>query len=150
VPSQADSLDQCQHKYIHRSGLLVPLALELPSHEYFQPHTREVLLTWLEHAKQAIALRRAAIQESVASAKAKYNNLFYLHKLKKEVRVVLDRRSGRTIQTALGKCPPRQLMWGISGKVILGISLAVDDEPSLGILRSWPVAEEIVCVCLAR
>jgi hypothetical protein len=28
------------HKQIRRSGLLVPLALELPPQEYFQPHTR--------------------------------------------------------------------------------------------------------------
>jgi hypothetical protein len=40
-------------------------------------------------------------------------------------------------------------MWGISGKVILGVSLAIDVpayEPTLGILCSWPVMEEIVCV----
>ena len=132
------------HKYIRRSGLMVPLALELPSHEYFQPHMREVLLIWLEQAKQAITVRRAAIQESIA--KAKYNNLLNLRKLKKEAHGVLDRR---TIQTALGKCPPKQRMWGISGKVILGISIAIDVsayEPTLKILRRWPVADEIVCV----
>jgi ribonuclease HI len=132
------------HKQIRRSGLLVPLALELPPQEYFQPHTREVLLTWLEQAKQAIAIRRAAIQESFA--KANYNNLLNLRKLKKAAHGVLDRR---TIQTALGKCPPRQRMWGISGKVILGVNLAIDVsayESTLGILSSWQVTNEIVCV----
>ena len=31
-----------------------------------------------------------------------------------------------TIQTALGKCPLRQQMQGISGKVSRGVSLAID------------------------
>jgi hypothetical protein len=45
--------------------------------------------------------------------------IFRLRKLKKETYGVLDRC---TIQTAWGKCTPRQQMSGISGKAILGIS----------------------------
>ncbi len=40
-------------------------------------------------------------------------------------------------------------MWGISGKVFLGVSLAIDVsayEPTLGILSSWQITDEIVCV----
>ncbi len=59
---------------------------------------------------------------------------------------MLDRN---TIQTALGKCQQRQLMWGNSGKLILGVSLAINVsayEPTLGILSSWQATDQIVCI----
>ncbi len=85
------TISQSVHRYIRRSGLMVPLALELPSHEYFQQHAREVLLIWLEQARQAIAIRQAAIQESLA--KARYNNLLNLQASQTQERDVWSARS---------------------------------------------------------
>lgn len=127
------------------SGLPIPSSLELPPNEYFRPQAHARLLTWSEEAKQAMAVRQAAIREAVA--KAKYNNLLNLCKLKKEVHGVLDRH---TIQAALGKCLPRQRkrMWGISGPVTLGACFPInptDCTPAIATLRSWPGADESSC-----
>ena len=53
----------------------------------------------------------------------------------------------RTIQAALGKCQPRQRMWGVSGKVILGVRIAVVAErhvAMLGLLAELKTTEHIV------
>ena len=91
----------------------------------------------------AIASRRAAVRESYE--KARYNNLQNLRKKRKESAGVLDKR---TIQAALGKCQPRQRMWGVSGKVVLGVRITrkADQLPAalLKLLQDLEVAENIV------
>jgi hypothetical protein len=79
-------------------------------HFYFTPAAHELLLSWLEQANHAIAVRKAVVRESFD--KARYNNLQNLRKKRKDSTSVLNKR---TIQEALGKCQPRQRMWGISG-----------------------------------
>ena len=75
-----------------------------------------------------------------------YTNLLNLRKLKKKADGVLDQR---TIQTAVGKCPPRQRIWGISGTVILGMHLATLAEAdqhiaTLNHIRDMQASEDIV------
>ena len=101
------------------------------------------MLAWLGNLNVAIASRRAAVRESYE--KARYNNIQNLRKKRKEANGVLDKR---TIQAALGKCQPRQRMWGVSGKVILGVKLAVPPGQRqlqlLDFLKESPGADHIV------
>jgi hypothetical protein len=64
--------------------------------------------------------------------KARYHNLQNLRKKQKEANGVLDKR---TIQAALGKCQPRQRMWGVSGTVILGAKIEVPVDQQLALLE---------------
>ncbi len=63
--------------------------------------------------------------------KDRYYNLQNLRKKKTEAKGVLDKR---TMQMALGKCQPRQRMWGVSGTVILGVKIEVLAEQQLAML----------------
>ena len=71
--------------------------------EYLLPERRGILKRWEPQAGEAIAARQAAVREALA--KARCTNLLNLRKLRKKAKGVLDQR---TIQTALGKCPPLQ------------------------------------------
>jgi hypothetical protein len=100
------------------------------------------LQAWLGHLNVAIASRQAAVRESYE--KARYFNLQNLRKKKKEANGVLDKY---TIQAALGKCQPRQRMWGVSGEVILGVRLDIHVEQQqtlLDFLKGSPDADNIV------
>ena len=130
------------HLKVRRSGHTVPAPLEREAGYYFSPATRGLLQAWLESVGVAIAARQAAVRESYA--KARYNNLQNLRKKQKEANGVLDKR---TIQAALGKCQPRQRMWGVSGKVTLGVKISVTADQQLMVLellKSLPAAEHIV------
>jgi hypothetical protein len=94
------------------SGHLRPMPLESTPHFYFTPAAHELLLSLLEQAKNAIAVRKAAVRESYD--KARYNNLQNLRKKRKDSNGVLDKH---TIQEALGKYQPRQRMSGSRGRL---------------------------------
>ncbi len=64
--------------------------------------------------------------------KARYHNLQNLRKKQKKAKGVLDKH---TIQAALGKCQPRQRMWGVSGTVILGAKIEVPVDQQLALLE---------------
>jgi hypothetical protein len=64
--------------------------------------------------------------------KARYNNLRNLRKKRQDSNGVLDKR---TIQEELGKCQPRQRMWGVSGSVILGVQLEIGAGNHLQVLE---------------
>ena len=98
---------------------------------YFTSAAYNVLLSWLEQAKTAIAVRQAAVRETYENAR--YNNLQNLRKKRKDSHGVLDKQ---TIQEALGKCQPRQRMWGVSGTVVLGVQLDIEAEKQF---RSWSI-----------
>ena len=117
------------HLRVRRSGHAVPQPLDRQAHAYFRPAARERLRVWLETTKEAIASRQAAVRESYD--KAKYHNLQNLRKKQKEANGVLDKR---TIQVALGKCQPRQRMWGVSGPVVLGAKIEVPVAQQLTVL----------------
>ena len=104
------------HLHIRRSGHAAPIPLAGEAGNYFSQAAQGRLQAWLDSAQVAVASRKAAVRESYE--KARYNNLQNLRKKQKEANGVLDKR---TIQAALGKCQPRQRMWGVSGKVILGV-----------------------------
>jgi len=96
----------------------------------------------LGSAGVAISARQAALRESYD--KARYNNLQNLRKKQKEANGVLDKR---VIQAALGKCQPKQRMWGVSGKVILGVKITIAPQQHvamLELLKGLQVAEHIV------
>ena len=117
------------HLRVRRSGHIVPDPIEGAAHIFFSPAARGWLQGWLERAGVAIATRQAAVRESYA--KARYSNLQDLRKKQKEANGVLDKR---TIQMALGKCQPRQRMWGVSGTVILGVQIRVPAEKQMAML----------------
>jgi hypothetical protein len=74
--------------------------------------------------------------------KARYSNLQNLRKQRKEATGALDKR---TIQAALGKCQPRQRMWGVSGKLVLGVRITKTADQlqaaMLKLLQDLEVAE---------
>jgi hypothetical protein len=99
-------------------------------------------LWWLERSKDAVASRQAAVPESYE--KARFNNLQNWRKKQKEANGILDKR---TIQAALGKCQPRQRMWGMSGKIVLGVCIEFQAGKHLAMiefLRTLPTIEEVV------
>jgi len=100
------------HLKVRRSKHAAPTPLDKAAYTYFSPAARPLLQTWLSSVDVAIASRQAAIRESYE--KARYNNLQNLRKLKKTANGILDKR---TIQAALGKCQPRQRMWGVYGVI---------------------------------
>ena len=131
------------HLKVSRSGHSVPTPLAGEWQSFFTPAASRQLLAWLGNLNVAIASRRAAVRESYE--KARYNNIQNLRKKRKEANGVLDKR---TIQAALGKCQPRQRMWGVSGKVILGVKLAVPPGQQqlqmLDFLKESPDVDHIV------
>ena len=66
---------------IRSSGHLRSMPLENTPHFYFTPAAHELLLSWLEQAKNVIAVRKAAVRESFD--KARYKNLQNLWKKRK-------------------------------------------------------------------
>jgi hypothetical protein len=131
------------HSRVRRSGHPAPVPLSQEANYYFSPAARGWLQDWLKSAGLAIASRRAAVRESYE--KARYSNLQNLRKKRKDATGALDKR---TIQAALGKCQPRQRMWGVSGKVVLGVRItkAADQLQTamLKLLQDLEVAEDIV------
>ena len=130
------------HLKVRRSGHAVPEPLVGAPHGYFTLEARRQLQAWLGNLNVTIASRQAAVRESYE--KARYYNLQNLRKKRKEANGVLDKR---TIQAALGKCQPRQRMWGVSGKVVLGVTLDVPVEQQLQLLyflKESPDAENMV------
>jgi hypothetical protein len=111
------------HLKVRRSGHKTVPPLGGPPESYFTPAASRPLQAWLGHLNVAIASRQAAVRESYE--KARYFNLQNLRKKKKEANGVLDKY---TIQAALGKCQPRQRMWGVSGEVVLGVRLDIHIE----------------------
>ncbi len=69
-------------------------------------------------------VRQAAIRES--RAQVNYLNLQNLRKLKNE-----KNGAQHYSNFALGKCPPRQRMWGLSVTVILGVHLVREADHRL-------------------
>ena len=71
-----------------------------------------------------------------------------MRKKQKEANGVLDKH---TIQAALGKCQPRQRMWGVSGNVILGVKIEVPVEQQLALLEFLMLFKKMIfitCVLL--
>ncbi len=115
---------------IKNSGYTRPMPLANAPQFYFTSAAHSVLVSWLEQAKTAIAVRQAAVRETYE--KARYNNLLNLRKKRKDSHGFLDKH---TIQEALGKCQPRQRMWGVSGTVVLGVQLEIEAEKHLQMLE---------------
>ena len=111
------------HIKVRRSKHMIPVPIEGPARTFFSPTARSWLQEWLECSEAAVASRQAAVRESYE--KARFNNLQNLRKKQKEANDILDKR---TIQAALGKCQPRQRMWGVSGKVALGVYIELQAE----------------------
>ncbi len=94
-----------------------------------------------ERAGPAVTSRQAAVRESYE--KARFNNMQNLREKQKEANGKLDKR---TIQAALGKCQPRQRMWGVSGTVVLGVYIEIQagQQAMLELLRTLPTTAEVV------
>jgi hypothetical protein len=82
---------------------------------YRLDHTAS-LLGWAEHAKTAEEVRHAAIPE--AYGQARYQNIQNFRQLLLQSASPLDQS---TLKTALGKLQPKQSMWGVSGRAVLGV-----------------------------
>jgi hypothetical protein len=67
-------------------------------------------------------------------------------KKRKAAHGVLDKY---TIQEVLGKCQPRQRMWGVSGQAILGVNMTISMEQHIHTLENFcniSAAEDIVYI----
>ena len=130
------------HIRVRRSGYPVPVSLEGLPQYYFLPAAKRQLQAWLDSARVAIGVRRAAVRESYA--KARHCNLQALRRKQKELNGMLDKY---TIQSALRKSQPLQRMWAISGTVYLGVTIMVPRERQarvLELLNSCPYTEDVV------
>jgi hypothetical protein len=114
---------------------MIPVPIEGPARTFFSPTARSWIQEWLECSEASVASRQAAVRESYE--KARFNNLQNLRLKQKEANGILDKR---TIQVALVKCQPRQRMWGVSGKVVLGQYVAIRPDDMLSAKkRTWQV-----------
>jgi hypothetical protein len=111
------------HHRVHRSRYPVPPPLDNAPYLYFLPEAQTHLRSWMDQNQLAITVRQHAVRESYE--KARHNNLQALRKKRKAAHGVLDKY---TIQEALGKCQPRQRMWGVSGQVIQGLHMIISME----------------------
>ena len=103
-----------------------------------------MLQDWLLHARTAITVRHAAIRE--AYDKDRFANARNCeHKQKK----AKGEPAKRTIEATLGKRRPKQRMWGISGPVIMGVQLVLQQNQYLECLRvliAMPTSTSVVCI----
>ncbi len=110
------------HHRVHRSRYPVPPPLDNAPYLYFLPEAQTHLRSWMDQKKIAITVRQHAVRESYE--KSRHNNLQALRKKRKAAHGVLDKY---TIQEALGKCQPRQRMWGVSSQAPGDPGLTHDD-----------------------
>lgn len=131
---------------IQRSGF--PRPPDPPSHipTNLTEELRKELANWLEHAKTASEVRRAAIRDDFAQARF-LNVQNFRYQLMKSGGV-LDQQ---VLRAALGKRQPRQRMWGLSGPAVLGVALALHVsrmEDALALLRQMSPASRVVRVAV--
>jgi hypothetical protein len=108
---------------IRRSGFPCPPNLDNTAGFYIRQEARNTLQDWVEGAKIASEVRHAAIRD--AYDQARYRNIQnFRHQLMRS-RGTLDRS---TLRAALGKRQPRQRMWGISGRAVLGVAFELADS----------------------
>ena len=100
---------------LKRSGLSRPPDLPDPPKLSLTRAASAILLNWAEHAKVAAEIRHATIRESYD--KARYQNVQHFRRDKG----TLDHS---TLRAALGKRQPRQRIWGITGRAVLGSGLS--------------------------
>jgi len=108
---------------LKRSGMSRPPDLPDPPQMYLTCAASETLLEWAKHAKIAAEVRHATIRESYD--KARYQNILQFRKLLLRSRGTLDQD---TLRAALGKRQPRQRMWGITGRAVLGVKFELDHQ----------------------
>ncbi len=120
-----------------RSGLSRPPDLPDPPKLYLTRAASAILLDWAEHAKVAADIRHGTIRESYD--KARYQNVQHFRRLLLRDKGTLDQS---TLRAALGKRQPRQRMWGITGRAVLGVRFELNrqcPQPILEQLRNiWP------------
>jgi len=122
------SITRLNSKLMKSKYCCPPPLLGLPAW-YFADSAKNVLSVWLDKARVALDVRRAAVRE--AFAKAQYTNI-------QQAREKLIRNGGtldkQLLRAALGKRQPRPRMWGVAGQVDLGIRLAVPPAQHLVLL----------------
>jgi len=96
---------------------------------YFEDSAKTVLSGWLEKARVALDVRRAAVREALT--KAQFTNI-------QQAREKLIRNGGildkQVLRAALGKRQPRPRMWGLAGQVDLGVRLTAPPAHHLVLL----------------
>ena len=126
---------------LRHSKYCLPPRLCGPVSRFLSSQSRQRLQDWLVQAKEAIDVRQAAIRERIA--KAKYLNV-------QQLRALLIARGGavdsRMVQAALGKRQPCQRMWGVSGSVKLGVSIAVTSDSQCAFLEFLSTIDEVEAV----
>ena len=115
---------------LRHSKYCLPPRLCGPVSRFLSPQSQQRLQDWQVQAKEAIDIQQAAIRECIV--KAKYLNV-------QQLRALLIARGravdSRMVQAALGKRQPCQRMWGVSGSVKLGVSIAVTSDSQCAFFR---------------
>ena len=112
---------------LRKSKLCCPPPLTRSAAMYFTLQCSDDLKAWLDHAKLACDVCWATICDSYA--KANFGNQENWRQKIAEADGVLDKQ---VLEAALGKRRPKQLMWGLSGHITIGLSLDLGSEQCYG------------------
>ena len=121
-----------------------PPELRIPFARLLETQTIPTLENWLVQAQEAIRCRQEAMRANFEQAVAEN-----LKRLWGKVRADPSSLSSEMIQAALGKAPPQQRLWGISGHVPVGVELTLPPSslPSaLGTLTELSSTQWVQCV----
>ena len=97
-----------------------PPELRIPFARLLETQTIPTLENWLVQAQEAIRCRQEAMRANFEQAVAEN-----LKRLWGKVRADPSSLSSEMIQAALGKAPPQQRLWGISGHVPVGVEFTL-------------------------
>ena len=129
---------------LRRSVALSPPEIKEDAQHYLRdPHGRLTLHAWLGSALDAIRTRQAIMQ--YAFERAMESNL---RRLRGRVRASPQLTSDM-LQAALGKAPPQQRVWGISGQAPIGAELGIPPPDYLAALewlctfKSTPMVQRV-------
>ena len=122
-----------------KSRFFIPQPLRGPPKWYFADQAHASLSRWMDQAKMALDVRWAAVREDFT--KARFSNI-------RQAQAKLIRSGGvldkHLLHEALGIRQPRQRMWGLSGKVELGVRIVAPCEQHKTVLEYLRTLPEMV------
>ena len=119
------------HSRLRRSLVRCPPELNVPFHAVLGAESRPRLVQWLDQALGAIRERQAIIR--AAFERAIDSNL---QRLRGRIRANPNTLTAEMILAALGRSPPKQRVWGLSGQVPVGVQLCVSPHAGSAALAS--------------
>jgi len=132
------------HGRLRRSVVWNPPELSMPLSAVLGADSRPYLVRWLELALRAIRDRQGIIRSTFE--RAIDNNL---QRLRGRIRANPNSLTAEMLQAALGRAPPKQRVWGLSGLTPIGVEFTLPSAGGSAVLesvRSLPSADQILRV----